>query len=242
MRHTILHTATGGGPVYTILKIVCTSQPLQDWATPSQFSHQRLSSRCINGGLYYDMVPTLTKVMRKHGIKRLFVLAHPDIRFRINQMLKEVSSPSLARLHAVHARLHGAWLGVCMSRMAWHGMALPLNGPQCVHAWPDFQVDVAPAYIEPETPAMLELSESIRSPAKASLLLFVEQAIALHAVAFVGTLSSSATLIVAQERVAERRTASAELATGVDGRAEGVPAGRVEYMFRSKLLETDVRD
>ena len=101
---------------------------------------------------------------------------------------------------------------------------------------------MAPAYLEPDTPAMLELSESIHSPAKASLLLFVEQAIALHAVAFVGTLSSSATLIVAQERVAERRTISAELDRGVYRKSVGDPAGGVEYMFRSKLLETDVRD
>ena len=97
------------------LKVAC-SHPIQDWATPSQFSHQRLSSRCINGGLYYDMVPTTTKVMRKHGIKRLFVLAHPDIRFRINQMLKEVSSPSCL---ACTLSMRGCMVGrLCVSRMA----------------------------------------------------------------------------------------------------------------------------
>ena len=61
-----------------------------------------------------------------------------------------------------------------------------------------------PAYISPNASAMVQLNNVIHTTPGNTLLLMVEQAVAMHAAVFVGTPSSSATWVLAQERMGAR--------------------------------------
>ena len=61
-----------------------------------------------------------------------------------------------------------------------------------------------PAYISPNASAMVQLNDVIHTTPGNTLLLMVEQAVAMHAAVFVGSPSSSATWVLAQERMGAR--------------------------------------
>ena len=89
---------------------------------------------------------------------------------------------------------------------------------------------MSPRFLEEDDPAIVDLSRVMGSHVSATLLLFVEQSIALQAAAFVGTPKSSATWTLAQERVAARAT------------VESVRVrGEVEFMFKSGKGGPDIR-
>ena len=52
---------------------------------------QLLHPFCDNGGLAFDLAPTLKDVMERHSAKRLFVLTPPSIRHRVDTLLAHVS-------------------------------------------------------------------------------------------------------------------------------------------------------
>lgn len=52
---------------------------------------------------------------------------------------------------------------------------------------PYLQMHIRPSFIDPKTPVMQRLYEEFGGPESSTLMLFAEQAIALDAVAFIGT-------------------------------------------------------
>ena len=99
---------------------------MQAWAKTSEpLTRERLSTpRCNNGGLALDLAPMLLHVMARHGTQRLFVLAHPMIRKRINAMLAEVGG------HGGGGR--GMELRDAGERASvWSGSALPIYIHRC---------------------------------------------------------------------------------------------------------------
>ena len=64
---------------------------LKLWARQAEPTDDQLNSSCKNAGMYHSLTSTLTDVLKRHKTNRLFVLSHPKIRKRINQMLTGVS-------------------------------------------------------------------------------------------------------------------------------------------------------
>ena len=76
--------------------------------------------RCQNGALLEDLVPKLKKVLLNQKVDgRLFILAHPSIRWRIDEMLKKVSDKDL--------KDHVFWLG----HLAFSHTLIPVPSGRC---------------------------------------------------------------------------------------------------------------
>ena len=98
------------------------------------------------------------------------------------------------------------------------------------------QVAVKPSYIDNKSSAMVQLVETLHAVPGNTLLLLVEQEVAMHATAFVGTPSSSATWVQVQERVGKQIGGSAGKGKRRKGGDEGRDADTALYMFPEEFL------